>query len=120
MLDFCLELESVFLTRGQDLVNQVEVIVLIDTKLKLGVGNNDAMLLSVVAGLGVELDRDFGHLGSVLFANDSCGLAGVNVFVVIANLCLGAGGPEGLGEGLALLHTGGERNIADGSLLLIL
>ena len=85
--------------RGEHLIAQHHVAVLIQTKLELGVGDDDATGQGVLSALLVQGDGVVPQLGGVLFAvagellfqHLNAALVG-DVLVVVADLGLGGGG----------------------------
>ena len=96
--------------RSQHLVADDDVAVFVQTKLKLGICNDDAVAVCVVSAFLVECDGAVTQFFSILgtFAREvfleviDALLIG-DVFVVITDLCLGGRGIDGLGKLLALL-----------------
>ena len=104
---------------GQHLIAQYQFAVLIQTELELGVGNDNTLGQSVVGALLVDLDGlipdFFGQFG----AQNLTGPLKGDVFVVLAQLSLGGGGEQGLGELLGFLKALGQGHSTDGAGLLI-
>ena len=112
--------------RGEHLVAQHHVAILVQTKLELGVGNDDAAGQGVLSALLVQGDGVVPQLGGVLFAvagellfqHLNAALVG-DVLVVVADLGLGGGGVDGLRQLLGLLQTLGQLDAAHLAGLLV-
>ena len=112
--------------RGQHLVAQHHVAGLVQAELELGVGNDDAAAQGVVGALLVQGDGVVAQLagvflalaGEVLFQHVDALLIR-DVLVVVAQVGLGAGGVDGLGELVRLAQALGQGDAADLAGLLV-
>ena len=79
-------------------------------ELELGIGQDNAALLGSCGGLGVDLQGSVLELFSQLLSHHAGYLLQGDVFVMLAQLCLGGRGEDGGGQ-LARLHeSGGQRH----------
>ncbi|PHH50430.1 hypothetical protein CFIMG_004502RA [Ceratocystis fimbriata CBS 114723] len=108
--------------RCQNLVSQHDLICfLIQSKLKLGVGNDDAALKRILCSGRVQRQSQLLDALGVLFAPDQCSnLAGVDVLVLLALLGLGGGRKQRLRKLLALLHPSRHGNAVHRAFGLVL
>ena len=104
---------------GEHFVAQHDIAVFVQTKFKLGVGNDDAALQSIVSALFIQGNGVVTQLGGIVgaVAGETLfqilyALLKADVFIVIANLGLGAGGVDGLGQLLAFQQALGQLNAA--------
>ena len=111
---------------GQHLVAQHHVAGLVQAELELGVRNDDAAAQGVVGTLLVQGDGVVAQLagvclafaGEVLFQHLDALLVG-DVLVVVAQVGLGAGGVDGLGQLVRLTQALGQGDAADLAGLLV-
>ena len=111
---------------GQHLVAQHHVAGLVQAELELGVGDDDAAAEGVVGALLIEGDGVVAQLagvflalaGEVLFQHLDALLVG-DVLVVVAQIGLGAGGVDGLGQLIRLAQALGQGDAADLAGLLV-
>ena len=112
--------------RGQHLIAQHHVAVLVQTKLELGIGNDDAAGQCILGALLVQGNGVVAQLsgvlqtvtGELLLQHVNALLVG-DVLVVVADLCLGGGGVDGLGQLIGLLQALGQLDAAHLASLLV-
>ena len=112
--------------RGEHFVAQHHVAVLIQTKLKLGVGNDDAAGERIFSTLLIQGNGVVAQLGGVLLAvagellfQHLDALFVGDVLVVVADLGLGGGSVDRLGQLVGLLQALGQLNAAHLAGLLV-
>ena len=104
----------------QDLVSQNHLVLAIQRKLELGVGDDDAALGRVLRCRSVDLEREILHLGRVLGAKNLGRLVRVDVLIVLALGRLGGGRVERGRKLLALAESGREGDAVGSALGLVL
>ena len=111
---------------GQHLVTDDQTAIFVQTKLKFGVGNDDALGQRVIGALFVQGDGGVPQGGGVLLAvageillqmGDAL-LVG-DVFVMVAKLRLGGGSVDRLRQLVGFLQPLGQRDAADGAVFLV-
>ena len=106
--------------RGNHFVTQYNLAVLVQTKFKFGVGNDDAALQSISSTFFVDSDSVVTQLQSIFFATariqffqDFDALLYADVFVMVTDFSLGAGGEDRFSQLLGFLQAFGKFNAAD-------
>ena len=111
---------------GEHLIAQHHVAVLIQTKLELGIGNDDAAAQGIRGALLVQGNGVVPQLGGVVLAvagellfQHLNALFVADVLIVVADLSLGGRSVDGLGQLLGFLQALGQADAADGAVLLV-
>ena len=89
-------------------------------ELELRVGDDNTALGRVVGGGGVYLQRQVAQGRGILFPEDFRKALEGDVLVVVANLGLGGGGEDGLGQLRGVHEALGQLYAADGALAVVL
>ena len=106
--------------RGQQFVGQHQAVVLVESELELGVGDDDAARTRVVGRQPVQHQAHPAYFLGAFGAEQLHRLFEVDVLVVIADGGLGGGGVDRFRQLLGLLQARGQLDAADLAGLLVI
>src|SRR5690606_14772217 len=99
--------------RREHLVHEVQLTVFVETKLELGVGDDDALAARVFRSLGIEPQRDITQLCSQLGAHCAHHIVEIDVLVMQTELGLCCRREDRFGQAAGQLQAFGKRNATD-------